>query len=338
MGKTRVGVCGYGPMGRMHAQLLKSRADVELVGIGDPQADLRERAASELGVPTFPTGEALIDSRTAEVMVVCAPTYLHSSLTVRALEAGCHVLCEKPMARTVEECDLMIGAARRTGRFLTIGQVLRFWPEYLWLKEALGTGRYGRLRTLTMQRIGNVTRGYKDWFLDESLGGTQIFDRHIHDTDLVLWLLGAPRGVETWAREEKEGGIVHCYTRYDYPEITAVAEGSADLAPQFPFTMAFLAVFEKATADYNSRRSPTLTVYREDGQTEIPDLTVSKSNEKAGLNITSSSGYAGEEEYFLECVLKGRKPETVTPESARETVLWVHREMESARARSLRRP
>lgn len=336
MARTRVGICGYGPMGRMHAQLLKARGDVEIVGIGEIQEDLRERAASELGVPTHPSGEALIDARAAEAMVVCAPTYLHAPLTVRALEAGCHVLCEKPMARSGEECDLMIAAARKAGRFLTIGQVLRFWPEYQWLKEAVTSGRMGRLRTLTMQRIGNVTRGYKDWFLDESLGGTQIFDRHIHDTDLVLWLLGAPRGVETWAREEREGGMVHCFTRYEYPEITAVAEGSADLPPRFPFTMAYLAVFEKATADYNSRRSPTLSVYRENGETEVPDLAAAKTNEKAGLNISSSSGYAREEEYFLECVRSGRKPEVVTPESARETVLWVRREMESARARKPR--
>jgi len=333
-GKIRMGICGYGPMGRMHAQLLKARGDVEIVGIGDPEAPMRDRAASELGVPVFPGGEELIDAHVAEAILVAAPTYLHAPLTVRALEAGCHVLCEKPMARSGAECDLMIGAARRTGRLLTVGQVLRFWPEYQWLKGAVSSGRLGRLRTLTMQRIGNVTRGYRNWFLDESLGGTQIFDRHIHDTDLVLWLLGAPRGVETWAREEKEGGIVHCFTRYDYPDRTVVAEGSADLAPKYPFTMAYLAVFEAATADYNSRRSPTLSVYGEDGTYEVPDLAAAKSNEKAGLNISSASGYAREEDYFLECVRSGRKPEVVTPESAKETVLWVRREMESARGRA----
>jgi len=322
----------------MHAQLLKARGDVELVGVADPEKAMRDRAASELGVPVYPSGEEMIDSRVAEAMVICAPTFLHAPLTVRALEAGCHVLCEKPMARSGEECDLMIEAARRTGRLLTVGQVLRFWPEYRWLKEAVDSGRLGRLRTLSLQRIGNVTHGWKDWFLDEALGGTQIFDRHIHDTDLVLWLLGAPRGVETWAREEKTGGMVHCHTRYDYPEVHVVAEGSADLAPKYPFTMAYVAVFEQATADFCSRRSPTLTVYGEDGGIEVPDLAVSQSNEKAGLNINSSSGYALEEEYFLECVRSGRKPEVVTPESARETVRWVRSEMESARMRSPRRP
>lgn len=331
MEKIKVAVCGYGPMGRMHAQMLQRLEGVELVGIADVESSLQQRGREELKVATWGSGEELIDARVADAVFICAPTYLHAPLAIRALEQGQHVFTEKPMGLNADECAAMIAAAHRHGKRLTVGQVLRFWPEYVYLKQTLDDGRLGRLLTLSLLRVGGVTRGWRDWFLDEKLGGTQIFDRHIHDTDLVLWLLGKPQAVRTFGSVGVEGGFNHTFTRYLYPGLSVQAEGSADLPPGFPFTMAYLAVFERGAIAYNNRQKPTLTVYPSSGAAETPVLPNPLGEVATGLNISAADGYFLEDLYFLDCIRSGRAPVIVTPESARDTVAVVRLEIASAR-------
>ena len=330
--KIKVAVCGYGPMGRSHSQLLSQQDGVELVGVADVQESLRQRASDELGVATWASGEELIDAKVVDAVFVCAPTFLHAPLTIRALELGHHVFSEKPMGLNPGECTAMIEAAQRNGRLLTVGQVLRFWPEYVFLKNTLDSGELGKLQTLSMLRVGGVSTGWRNWFLDEKLGGSQIFDRHIHDTDLALWLFGKPTAVNSYGTQGKVGGFVHSFTHYVYDDKAVSAEGSADMPPGFPFTMSYLAVFEEGSIEYCSRSQPTLTLYRADGTSEAPELPDPlKGKLQSGLNISSGNGYFLEELYFLDCIREGKQPEIVAPESARDTVALVRLEIESAR-------
>jgi predicted dehydrogenase len=327
----KVGVCGVGPMGRMHTQLLKQNDAAELVAIADVQEKLRAEVGEELGVETYASGESMIDAGIADVIWVCAPTYLHAPLTIRALESGHHVFCEKPMALNADECSAMIAAADTAGKMLTVGQVLRFWPEYVFLKNAIESGAYGKLQTLSMVRVGNVTLGWQEWFLDEKLGGTQIFDRHIHDSDMTLWLLGKPTGVITHGTLGERGGYVHCFTRYCYADVTVSAEGSADQPDGYPFTMGYHATFERGSIQYASGSSPTLTVYEPDDKQSNPELPNPLGDMNVGLNISSAGGYFLEGVYFLDCIANGRKPEIVSPDSALDTVRLVRAEIESAK-------
>ncbi|MCK5804965.1 MAG: Gfo/Idh/MocA family oxidoreductase [Lentisphaeria bacterium] len=330
----KVGLCGLGPMGRSHVQLLTQHGDIELVAVADVQEAPRKEIGEQFGVSTYESGEALIDAKIADVIFVCAPTYLHSPLTVRALEAGHHVFCEKPMSRTPEECMPMIEASERTGKMLTIGQVLRFWPEYVFLKNAIDGGEYGKLQTLSMTRVGGVSTGFERWFLDEDRGGMQIFDRHIHDTDLTLWMLGRPKSVQSFGFEmdaRTEGGIVHSFTRYKFDDVAVSAEGSADLPAGYPFTMSYTAVFDNAAIEYDNRQSPTLSLFDGSGDIKHPELPSPLGDLQAGLNISSSSGYFLEQAYLFDCIRNGVKPEIVTPRSAMETIEVVRAEIASVR-------
>ena len=333
MEKIRVGICGLGSMGMHHALMLVKHENVELVAAADMEEAKRQRAKNELKVShIFADGRDMIRSVDLDAVWVCAPTYLHSELTVLALGKGCHVFCEKPMARNEEECAAMQAAADRSGTFLMIGQVLRFWPEYVFLKNTVASGKYGKLLTLSMTRVGGVSTGYENWFLDEARGGTQIFDRHIHDTDAILWICGKPESVRTAAfvrDRSTDGGAVHVFTDYHFPGGPVVhAEGSADMPKGFPFTAAYRAVFEQACVEFNSRDAETLKVYH-DGIAETPELPKPLEEAGSGLNISSALPYFAEQCYFFDCIRSGRKPETVTPESAAETVKTVRAEMQS---------
>ena len=332
----KVGLCGFGGMGRTHAQLLQKHADVKLVAVADAEEERRQLAKDTYGVQTWASGEEMIAAGGLDVVFVCVPTYLHAPLTIQALRAGCDVFCEKPMALNEALCQDMIAAADECDKALMIGQVLRFWPEYVFLKKAIDSGEYGKLHTLSMTRVGGISIGWDNWYLNEDRGGMQIFDRHIHDTDAILWMLGLPRSVYAYGVHRdphNAGGIYHSFTQYDYGDgLVVSAEGSADTPKGFPFTAAYRAFFADTCIEFNSAVKPTLKVYA-GSEVRVPDLSVTEETLKSGLNISTGGPYLNEQCYFFDCLRRGVKPTTVTPASAKQTIRVVKAEVESYRAR-----
>ena len=330
----KVGLCGFGMMAKGHAQMIQLHEGVKLVAIADPVAENRAKAAEQYGVTTYASGEELIDAGGLDVVFVVVPTYLHAPLTIRALNAGCHVFCEKPMALNTDLCQQMIDAANKSGKTLMIGQVLRFWPEYVYLKNAIDSGKYGKLQSLTMQRIGDKSTGWENWYLDERRGGSQLFDRHVHDADAIQWMLGMPKEVYCYGVGRDPytgGGVFHSVTEYCYDDgLLVSAEGSSDNDANYPFTATYHAVFENGVISFNSTRTPTLTVH-EGGKPIVPDLSSAIEDLKSGMNITNSAPYFAEETYFFDCIKKGVKPTTITPQSAMNSIRLVRTEGESVK-------
>ena len=324
-----------GNMGGHHAQLLFKQEKIQWVAMADPDKKKQEKASEEFGIKKiYNSAQEMIENEKLDAVFICTPTYLHASLTILALKKGCHVFCEKPMALDYAEAATMQQCAKDTGHILIIGQVLRFWPEYVYLKKMIDSQKLGALHALSLTRVGAVSIGYQRWFLDEKRGGTQIFDRHIHDTDAILWMLGMPDAVKSIGYQDNpdfNGGITHCFTQYLYPNNIAVsAEGSADMPDNFPFTASYRAVFDTACVEFNIRNTPTISVYPKTGEIIHPELPPSFEC-KSELNISSGNAYYAEHLYFFDCIEKGIQPTIVTPASAAETIRVVQAEMQSVR-------
>lgn len=333
----RVGLCGFGNMGRHHAQMLKKHdPDIELCGIADLRPERRQLAAEDFPeMRLWERGQDMIEAGGLDIVFVCVPTFLHAEMSILAFRKGCHVFCEKPMALNPGQCKEMLTASEQSGKILLIGQVLRFWPEYCVLKEAVQQKTYGELRALSMTRVGGVSTGWENWYLDEKRGGMQIFDRHIHDSDAVLWLLGKPRSVQAFGfslNPETQGGINHSFTHYDFgSDVVVSAEGSADMPKGFPFTASYRATFEKACLEFNNRSTPSLVLYQDEQKSHPLEKEV-KEEVQSGLNISAAGPYFNEQVYFFDCIRKGRKPETVTAAQAMQTIELVRAEIESVRS------
>jgi predicted dehydrogenase len=141
----RVGIAGLGGMGRMHAQGYAGLRNATIVAGADLEPDRRERFASEHpGVRLYDDFRHMVEAD-LDAVDICLPSYLHSEAAVAFAQVGRHILCEKPMALTLEECDAMIAAAERSGTTLMVAQVLRFYPEFLAVKEIADSGRYGKV-------------------------------------------------------------------------------------------------------------------------------------------------------------------------------------------------
>ncbi|MHB0877203.1 MAG: Gfo/Idh/MocA family protein [Anaerolineae bacterium] len=184
----RVGIIGAGTMGGAHAHAWSGTA-AELVGFYDIDAEAAGRAARAAGISTFPSRQALFDA--VDIVDVCVPTYAHKDNVIAAAGAGKHVVCEKPMALSLEDCGEMIRAAEGNNVRLFIAQVVRFFPEYATAKRLIDDGTIGKLGVVRLRRGGsNPGEGAKKWFAQEYLSGGVILDLMVHDIDYARWIGG----------------------------------------------------------------------------------------------------------------------------------------------------
>ena len=192
MDKVRIGIIGCGGIANAkHMPSLKKISQVEMVAFCDIIRERAEKAAKEYGTPdaaVYTDYKELIARDDIDVVHVLTPNKQHSFITVDALEAGKHVMCEKPMAINSAEAKKMLDAAKRTGKKLTIGYQSRFRPDSMYLKKMCEAGELGEIYYAKAQAVRR--RAVPTWgvFLDaENQGGGPLIDIGTHALDLTLW-------------------------------------------------------------------------------------------------------------------------------------------------------
>ena len=194
MTKVRVGIIGCGGIANgKHMPSLKNVKEAEMVAFCDLVVERAEKAAKEYGVEgakVYTDYKELLEDKTIDVVHVCTPNRAHSFITVDALEAGKHVMCEKPMAINSVEALKMVEAAKRTGKKLTIGYQNRQRNDAQYLKNEALAGTFGDIyyaRAIALRRRAVPTWGV---FLDEKeQGGGPLIDIGTHALDLSLWTM-----------------------------------------------------------------------------------------------------------------------------------------------------
>lgn len=195
MDKTiKVGIIGCGGIANgKHMPSLMKVKNCEMVAFCDIIKERAENAAKKFGIPeakVYTNYKELLDNSEIDVVHVCTPNRSHSFITIDALEAGKHVMCEKPMAINSHEAKMMLDAARRTGKKLSIGYQSRFRPDAQFLKKEAENGTFGDIyfaKATALRRRAVPTWGV---FLNEyEQGGGPLIDIGTHALDLTLWTI-----------------------------------------------------------------------------------------------------------------------------------------------------
>ena len=325
-----IGIIGLGMMGRTHYEAYQEiGANVVAVADQDPKraaGDLTGTGGNVLegGLTHLPmekirgtiSASDLIAMKDVDIVDVCVPTTQHVDVAVEALRAGKHVLCEKPLARTSADAEKIAAAAREAKGFFMPAMCMRFWPQWVWLKQAVAEKRYGKVLGATFRRVTSTPKG---WYRTGALSGGAALDLHIHDTDFVQYLFGMPRAVSSRGYTKTSGEIDHLSTHFIYDDVPlVVAEGGWSLSEGYGFTMQYTVNFENATADYDlSREQP---------------LRLTKGAQTEAIDAGPGFGYAAELRYFLDCVRKKQRPSVVTADDAVRSIRIVEAEVKSARS------
>lgn len=190
----RIGIIGCGGIANgKHLPSLAQLPDVEIVAFCDIEIERAQKAQQEYGAEgaqVYIDYRELLADKNIDVIHVCTPNISHSSISIAALEAGKHVMCEKPMAKTAAEAQAMVDAALRTGKKLTVGYQNRFRKDSRYLHRVCENGELGEIYYAKAKAIRR--RAVPTWgvFLDEEAqGGGPLIDIGTHALDLTLWMM-----------------------------------------------------------------------------------------------------------------------------------------------------
>ncbi|MFC5219645.1 Gfo/Idh/MocA family protein [Streptomyces coerulescens] len=184
MSSLDVAVIGAGFIARTHVPAWIALGARIRIFSTDGQAAL---LAEEFGLTEAASLEEALDG--AAVADLCTPTTTHHDIALAAFEAGAHVLCEKPLALTPQNAQHMADAAEEAGRLLYPGHVVRFFPAYTRLFDAVTSGALGRVAVARFTRAGRYPT-WSNWFADPALSGGIVTDQMLHDIDIARWLFG----------------------------------------------------------------------------------------------------------------------------------------------------
>lgn len=254
---------------------------------------------------------------------ICLPTYLHAEAAIKAMEAGFHVLSEKPMARTVEEARCMTETAERTGKTLMIAYCNRFYDAARAMKEIVDSKELGKVRSADFYRENGTTdsMGWNDWFHDGALSGGAMLDLHVHDVDMIRWIFGMPKAVSAVAGSYiTKGGYDNMSVNYMYGDGVFVHASCSWILHENKYnTRSFRVNCEKGYIYID--RSPG----RETFVKVLNDGTVTDLSEKLPFD-----SWHNEIVYFTDRLSKGLPVTECMPVDCEDSIKIIMAEMKSA--------
>lgn len=308
----KVALVGVGGISGAHIPAWEERRDAELVALCDIRAEQMEKYKNKHCYTNF---DEMLKNEEIDILDICLPTYLHAEFAIKAMNMGINVICEKPVSLNAADVARVYSTAKSNNVNFMVAQVLRFWPEYSIIKEIYDTGKYGRLLSGHMGRLGVRPKwSWDGWMMDENRSGLVPFDLHIHDLDFIVYAFGKPKEFKDYrARSENQDYI---NSIYEYDGFFITTEAAWYDAP-YPFAANFRFQFEKALAVFENHE---MTIYEKDGKIFKP---VSQSGEDTGdIGLPKSNAYSNEINYFADCVLSGAEPDRVKPAEL-ETVISI---------------
>ena len=328
----KCGIIGFGGLGKVHFKSLCKMEKAGLVKV-ESLCDVREEQFTVKTDTNLGSDRAEVDKSRCRIytdytkmlsdceldfVVVALPTFLHAPVSIAVMEAGCHVFCEKPMAINAEQAGKMLAVSKEKNKLLMVGHNLRFWPDYIKLKEFIDSGKYGKVVRAEFSRLSATPKwGWENWFMDEEKSGGAPLDLHIHDVDAINWLFGPPEAVRSTATHvvTKFDSIT---TEYIYPDdkvITAVGDWGKH--EKFPFRMTFLVRFENATIEMDKKG---FNIYTDEAAETI--------------DFGEFNSYYDELAHFVNCIRENKPVSINPPEYSLKSLEITLSEKESARQRA----
>ena len=200
----KAAIIGNGFIGNAHraafAMFKEENTDIELVAICDIRPEMLKKNNGER---LYTSVDEMLEKETElDFVCLCIPTYLHAEYAIKCMKAGLNVLCEKPMALSMEDCEKMIECSKETGKRLMVAQCSRFGKDMIIMKKFIEEGSLGKpVSAFFTAADGKPTWGFENWFANGKLSGSCMLDLQAHTIDLINWYFGVPDQTSTVAKQ-----------------------------------------------------------------------------------------------------------------------------------------
>jgi UDP-N-acetylglucosamine 3-dehydrogenase len=315
----KVVVLGCGGLGHIHADAYTKLEGVELTGVCDQQVELANELSKKTGAPAFYSFEQMLAEAEFDAISITLPSFLHKPYTLLAAKAKKHVICEKPIALSLEDADEMIKCCETNGVRLFIGHVVRFFPEYASLKQSLESGAIGRACVAHASRVGPHPGDAKSWYKERERSGGVIVDLMIHDLDFLRWTLGEVKSVYALLSQNEQ--LEYALVTLQF-ENGAIANVEANWGFPGPFHTKAEIAGNEGVVMTNSLKSSSLQIHKHPSGESAPTVSIPESP-------AFKSPYALELEHFIHCIRDGSEA-IVTASDAYKALELAHAALESA--------
>lgn len=292
--RVRIGILGAGAMGAMHATAYAGVEGVEIVGVFARDLERARSVAALCGAEPFSDAAALIRHAAVDAIDVCLPSAVHADFVVPALEQGKHVFCESPLALRLDEARRMRDTARRTGRLLQVGLLMRSVGAYAHVRDAVSSGEHGRLLSLATWRLGSYLR--PDAPDRKAHYGDPSTELMTFDFDAAQWLMERPARLSASAVPMADGtpGEISALLSWDDGRHATIS-ASGIMPAGSPFSTGFRALFERAAFELRM-------VFRGGGPPEGGFTITDETGPPAPVAIQGRNPYEVELRRFIDCV------------------------------------
>ncbi|TVY02983.1 Gfo/Idh/MocA family protein [Cohnella terricola] len=321
MSKVRIGVIGTGSISEMHLNSYKRNPNVTIVAICDVNEARARQVADKYGATkTFTDYRELVADSDIDAVSICTWNNTHAPISIAALQAGKHVLVEKPLCRTVEEAVEVERVVRESGKLLQVGFVRRYDPNVKMLREFVDQGEFGELyyaKASSIRRLGNPG----GWFADvERSGGGPLIDIGVHVIDLCWYLMGRPKATSVSANTYRKLGnrsnVQHLsfYKAADYDASKNTVEDMANAIIRFENGASIMV--DASFTLHAKKDEGSVKLFGDKGGFEIdPEILMVTEKNNTILNIqpqtdnkggfSADAAFQNEIDHFISCIVNG---------------------------------
>lgn len=316
---VKVAIVGAGFMGDTHATAYQSMENAQLMAICDQNVEKGVQLAEKFHCAHYADLDEMIASCEVDLVDICLPTFLHEQFAVKAANAGKNIICEKPVTLNVESLDRMLKAVEENHVTMYVGQVVRFWPEYVEAKKLLENGTLGELKAYYAARLSEHP-AWSEWYRKVENSGGGLLDLHLHDIDYACYLFGKPEKVYAVGRKNAYGSWNHVTSVLTFANgFSATIEGILEMPAGYPFTMQLRMAGDQKAFEYIMKAGKNLEDVASAGRAAY----LYGDGESKKLDIQEDDAYTIELQHFIDCIDQKKASEVINLKQVREVLCTI---------------
>ncbi|MBE6894645.1 MAG: Gfo/Idh/MocA family oxidoreductase [Ruminococcaceae bacterium] len=302
-----VAIIGPGNIAHTYMHALADSKTVKITAVLGVSEETAKDFGEKYNISWYTDADVMYHTEKIDAVLVCTPTFTHEDTVKKAIENKVHIMCEKPFVLSEKTAQQLFDSAKAAGVRVMVMQVVRFWPQYQYIKNLVDSGKIGDITNVYVNRL-SAHPNWCSWHKDPAKSGGGLYDLHIHDIDWLYYVFGKANSVYAVGKQTDTGCWNNVSTVIKFANgVCAVAEGFMDITGGWDFSTNVRINGTKSAVEYLSKK-----IDGNNGKESVNTLAVYPKQAEARVeNVTKYDPYKVQAEYFAQCVTENKETAAV---------------------------